>query len=155
MIESTLPSPNIGSRGYHLRRVSAQSISQLEVSAQSYTGGVHPDAATLKAFFTACANACDAMITPTTAPTNTAVPTITGTPKVGVALTGANGTWTGSPTLSKQWVVGGFDVPGQTMDTYTPTALDAGKTVRLRVRGTNRGGNASAVSVLTAVVAAA
>lgn len=155
MIESALPSPKIGARGYHLRRIAAQSISQLEVSARAYTGGVHPDAATLKAFFTACADALTPITVATTAPTNTVVPTITGTPQVGVALTGANGTWTGSPELSKQWVVGGFDVPGQTLATYTPTAADAGKTVRLRVRGTNRGGEATAVSVLTAVVAAA
>lgn len=62
MREDNLPSPNIGSRGFHLRRVAAQSISQLQVVAPNYANGKHPQAATLKAFFLACAAACDPMI---------------------------------------------------------------------------------------------
>lgn len=56
MRESDLPSPNIGARGFHLRRVAAQAISQLEVVAPAY-GGTHPEAQALADFFTACANA--------------------------------------------------------------------------------------------------
>lgn len=58
MRESDLPSPNIGARGYHLRRIAANAISQLQVSAPSYPGGKHPEGSTLRAFFSACANAC-------------------------------------------------------------------------------------------------
>ncbi|WP_448500710.1 hypothetical protein [Sphingomonas sp.] len=57
MRETDLPSPNVGARGFHLRRVASQAISQIEVSAPSYTGGKHPDASSLRAFFSACADA--------------------------------------------------------------------------------------------------
>lgn len=56
MRESDLPSPGIGGKGYHLRRIAAAAISQLQVSAPGY-GGTHPDASELRAFFSACANA--------------------------------------------------------------------------------------------------
>lgn len=61
MREATLPSPNIGARGFHLRRVAAQAISQVEVIAAHYPDGKHPDASALRAFFSACANACEAL----------------------------------------------------------------------------------------------
>lgn len=57
MRESDLPSPSIGGKGYHLRRIAANAISQLEISAPAY-GGTHPDATKLRAFFSACADAC-------------------------------------------------------------------------------------------------
>jgi hypothetical protein len=53
MRETDLPSPGVGGKGHHLRRVAANCISQLEVSAPHYAGGVHPNATTLAAFFTA------------------------------------------------------------------------------------------------------
>jgi len=59
MRESDLPSPNIGSRGFQLRRSAAQAISQLEVIAPNYPDGKHPEAGSLKAFFLACATACE------------------------------------------------------------------------------------------------
>lgn len=58
MRETSLPSPDIGGKGHHLRRIAAQAISQLEVVAPNYPGGLHPSATTLRAFFSACANAC-------------------------------------------------------------------------------------------------
>jgi hypothetical protein len=61
MRETALPSPNIGSRGYHLRRVATQVISQLEVAATFYPDGKHPAAATLADFFTAAKAAVDAI----------------------------------------------------------------------------------------------
>lgn len=57
MRESSLPSPDIGGKGHHLRRIAAQAISQLEVVAPKYAGGKHPSATKLRAFFSACANA--------------------------------------------------------------------------------------------------
>jgi hypothetical protein len=56
MRETALPSPNIGGRGHHLRRVAAQAISQIEVIAPNYPGGLHPQATDLRNFFIACAN---------------------------------------------------------------------------------------------------
>lgn len=57
MREFDLPSPNIGGKGHHLRRIAAQAISYLQVNAPAY-GGTHPNANPLRAFFSACADAC-------------------------------------------------------------------------------------------------
>jgi hypothetical protein len=54
MIEATLPSPDTGSKGYHLRRVAVNVINQLDMVASSYPLGQHPGAAKLAAFFDAC-----------------------------------------------------------------------------------------------------
>ncbi len=62
MRETDLPSPNIGSRGYHLRRVASLALSQMEIAAPYYQNGKHPDAAALKAFFVACADAVTPMV---------------------------------------------------------------------------------------------
>lgn len=59
MREASLPSPGIGNRGYHLRRVAANSISDIEKSARAYAGGTHPKASQLRAFFIACADALE------------------------------------------------------------------------------------------------
>lgn len=56
MREKSLPSPGIGSCGYHLRRVAAKAISQIETAARHYAGGKHPEATQLRAFFSACAD---------------------------------------------------------------------------------------------------
>lgn len=72
MIEASLPSPNVGARGYHLRRIAAAVISQLEVTAISYPNGVSPSAAEVKAFFDACSAAA--------ATTGKAIPAMTVTP---------------------------------------------------------------------------
>lgn len=57
MRETDLPSPGIGGKGHHLRRIAANAISQLQVVAPNYPLGQHPSATTLRAFFSACANA--------------------------------------------------------------------------------------------------
>jgi hypothetical protein len=61
MREASLPSPNCGQRGYHLRRIAAQAISQLEVVAPNYPDGKHPAASELRNFFSFCANALAAI----------------------------------------------------------------------------------------------
>lgn len=55
MREFDLPSPNIGSKGYHLRRVAANAVSYIQVNAKAF-GGTHPNATALRAFFSACAD---------------------------------------------------------------------------------------------------
>lgn len=94
-----------------------------------------------------------ATATVTAAPVNTAVPTISGTPKVGTALTATTGTWTGTPTptYAYQWKVGGTNA-GTNAATYTPVASDAGKTVTVTVTATNSAGTATANSTATAAV---
>lgn len=56
MREASLPSPGIGSCGYHLRRVAAKAISQVQSAARHYPDGKHPEATQLRAFFSACAD---------------------------------------------------------------------------------------------------
>jgi len=59
MQEASLPSPDIGAKGYHLRRMAANVISQLEIVAMSYPNGAAPGASKVVAFF----NACSAKVT--------------------------------------------------------------------------------------------
>ncbi|HVP03108.1 MAG TPA: hypothetical protein VMT10_11105 [Solirubrobacteraceae bacterium] len=96
-------------------------------------------------------------------PLNTVLPSISGTAKDGQTLTAANGTWTGTPTISfsYQWRrcdsagTGCSDIAGATASTYTQTPADVGSTIRVVVTGTNAGGTSSATSAQTSVVAAA
>lgn len=56
MRESDLLSPGIGPHGFHLRRIAAKAISYIEVNGPKHAGGKHPDATTLRAFFSQCAD---------------------------------------------------------------------------------------------------
>ncbi len=95
------------------------------------------------------------------APTNTTLPSITGTTKVGETLTAQNGTWTNNPTAFQyQWQrcggAGGgcANVAGAVEKTYLLTAADAGRTMRVRVLAVNADGANAARSNPTAVVTA-
>lgn len=55
MKEAALPSPGVGSKSMHLRRIAANAISALEVTAPKYANGSHPAAEDLVDFFEACA----------------------------------------------------------------------------------------------------
>ncbi len=97
-----------------------------------------------------------------TAPSNTAVPAITGTAAEGQVLAASAGTWTNAPTsftyLWHSCDSGGANcaaIGGATSSTYTLVAADAGKTLRVVVTATNAAGSAAASSVQTAVVQAA
>jgi hypothetical protein len=97
------------------------------------------------------------------APSNTTVPTISGTTQVGSALTTSNGTWNGTTPLSYayQWrrcdASGGncSDISGATANSYTLTSADQGNTVRAVVTAKNTDGSDNATTVPTAVVTAA
>ncbi|GAA4696173.1 M1 family aminopeptidase [Nocardioides conyzicola] len=70
---------------------------------------------------------------------DTPVPTITGTPKVGVALTAVPGTWDDGVELTYQWLADGTPVDGATGTTYTPGAGKVGAVVTVAVTGTKTG----------------
>src|SRR5581483_1492315 len=96
----------------------------------------------------------------TVAPSNSAVPVITGTAAVGQQLSASTGSWNGTAplTYSYRWQrcdsSGCVDV-GSNAATYTPTSADAGATIRVIVTATNSAGSASATSTPTAAVTAA
>jgi len=83
----------------------------------------------------------------TDAPTNTVLPTITGTPQVGGTLTCNPGTWTGSPGLTYQWRANGTNIASNaTSSTYVPIAAQVGKTLDCVVTGTNAQGSITAIA---------
>ncbi len=96
------------------------------------------------------------------APANTALPSISGTPEDGQTLTGANGTWTGTPpiTYSYQWrrcdLAGGScaNIGGATSSTYSLVPADIGSRLRLVVTATNGEGPVSATSAASPAVEA-
>lgn len=57
MQDYELPSPDIGGKGFHLRRIAANAITQNEISALNYTGGVHPSRTVFAKFFASCLDA--------------------------------------------------------------------------------------------------
>jgi hypothetical protein len=91
-------------------------------------------------------------------PRNTAVPTVSGTPKVGEELSASPGSWTGSPTsYAYQWqrcdadAVTCFDAPGATGQTYGVRSVDVGFRLRVEVTAKNARGSTMAVSAPTDV----
>lgn len=91
----------------------------------------------------------------TQTPTNTVLPTISGTVKVGSTLTAKNGTWVGFPvptfTYKWQYLNGASysDISLATASTYKVTAALTGKKIRVQVTGTNSVTNATANSADT------
>lgn len=67
-------------------------------------------------------------------------PALSGTGRIGVAVTVLPGTWSGVPALAFQWLAGGVAIAGATGTTYTPVAADDRKELVCRVTATNSGG---------------
>ncbi|MFA5192136.1 MAG: hypothetical protein WC740_15520, partial [Verrucomicrobiia bacterium] len=97
------------------------------------------------------------------APSNTAVPTITGTAQVDVQLTAVEGTYAGYPTPSHaswQWQVsddgatGWSDISSATSSTYTPVSADEGKYLRAKEGQSNIVGTVHAYSAATGAIEA-
>jgi len=97
------------------------------------------------------------------APTNTAIPVITGTARTGETLTSSKGSWTSSPTASTtytyQWkradTVGGSytNITSATDRTYDVTNADIDKFIKVSVVATNSiGASSAALSAATSVV---
>lgn len=98
----------------------------------------------------------------TTAPSNTAPPTISGTARIGEALTASQGTWSGTTPLTYAYQWQRCDkngascnaITGATSASYTLTSNDMNNTLRVRVTASNSAGSSSSTSVPSAVVAA-
>lgn len=94
------------------------------------------------------------------APVVGTAPAITGTPKVGTALTTTPAVWSGvpEPTVTRVWeksTNGGSTwtpISGATGLSYTPVAADAGATIRVTETATNDSGTASSSSAATTAV---
>lgn len=132
MKEASLPSPGVGSKSMHLRRIAANALSALEVVAPKYSGSSHPSAAGLATFFTACATAATEIskITPVLSFTGAAgSTTIAGTAtnqtvltkggSAGAATYGSSAT--GVATVSGTGLVTGV-APGTAVITVTVAA---------------------------------
>ncbi|PPF82421.1 hypothetical protein C5B96_08970 [Subtercola sp. Z020] len=85
---------------------------------------------------------------------STAVPTITGTAKVGQVVTANPGTWGPAPvTFTYQWYRDGAAITGSTAATRTVHANDVGKKLTVRVTGAKSGyASTSTTSAPTATV---
>jgi hypothetical protein len=88
------------------------------------------------------------------APTNTATPTITGTPAAGQALTCSNGSWTGEPSLkfTYQWLHNGSAISGANGSIYGVQTSDQGASLTCKVTASNKYGTASVTSAAVFVV---
>ena len=94
------------------------------------------------------------------APVNTSAPTISGSVIENQTLTANEGTWTNQPTaFAYQWLrcdVAGnacIEIGGATTKTYKLLAADIGKTMRVRISGSNNDGATAVTSGQTATVA--
>jgi serine protease len=67
------------------------------------------------------------------------IPTVSGTKKVGYALTAAPGSWTAGTTLKYQWYRSGVAIIGATASKYALGSADLGKTMKVRVTGSKAG----------------
>lgn len=85
-------------------------------------------------------------------PVNSVLPAITGTPTSGQTLSCSTGTWTKSPTFSRQWLRNGVAISGATGATYVLGAPDVGATIRCAVVALNAGVQAVATSLATAAI---
>lgn len=89
------------------------------------------------------------------APTNSALPAISGVAQVGAVLTAWPGIWVNSPGFTYAWKADGVAIPGATDQTYTPVVGQIGDVISVVVTGSNSAGTAPAESTGTAAVIAA
>ena len=89
------------------------------------------------------------------APTNYALPVVSGTTTVGQTLSSTTGGWNGypAPTYAYQWVRGVSNIGGATSATYPLVDADYNNTIKVIVTATNSAGSANATSNATATIA--
>jgi CHRD domain/Ig domain of plant-specific actin-binding protein len=96
-------------------------------------------------------------------PTESSLPTISGTVQAGHTLTASSGTWGGATpiTYAYEWQLcnsagtGCGAINGAASQNYVVSGSDAGKTIRVQVTATNSDGTNQALSAATATAAAA
>ena len=104
-----------------------------------------------------------AAVRTTASPSNSTLPTISGTARSGQTLTAASGSWSGTTPISYsyQWQRCNSSgsscgtIAGATNQNYVASSGDVGKTVRVQVTATNADGSNQALSAATGTVAAA
>ena len=67
------------------------------------------------------------------------VPTVSGTAKVGSVLTAVSGVWDSGVTLAYKWLLNGVEISGANAASYTPTPVQAGERISVRVTGSKAG----------------
>ncbi|MET0029467.1 MAG: FG-GAP-like repeat-containing protein [Candidatus Thiodiazotropha sp.] len=95
-----------------------------------------------------------------TAPVNSVLPVISGTPAVGNALSASSGTWTDADgdglSYTYQWLADAVAIAGATASSYTLTPAEAHTTITVRVTASDgQGGSTNALSAGTAISNAA
>ena len=72
---------------------------------------------------------------------NTQLPTITGTPQVGVRLTASRGAWSPGPgtDITRKWYADGAPIAGATGRSFTPTAAQKGLRITVATTATRSG----------------
>jgi len=117
-------------------------------------------------FVLACAAAVPTLIVAATslgqasaAPSNTSLPSISGSARDGSLLRASHGSWAGSPTsYAYQWLwcdaqAGNCaSITGATSDQYTIVTADVGHRLKVQVTATNSSGSGVAISRPTGVV---
>ncbi len=96
------------------------------------------------------------------APSNTALPTISGTAQPAATLSAASGTWSGTSPFGFSYAWSRCDkngaacavISGASSSTYVIQDADVGKTVRVAVTASNSDGSAQASSAATPVIGA-
>ena len=138
-------------RTYTLVGADSANTMRVRVSATNADGSASAESAQ---------TAVVAPATSSSAPRNTAPPTISGTPRVGEELTAQDGTWTANPTtFAYQWqrcdadVATCTNVVGANGKTYGVRLADLGYRLRVAVTARNARGSATANSAITALVA--
>jgi hypothetical protein len=77
---------------------------------------------------------------PVAPPANDVPPAITGSLFQGGTLTGQEGTWSGAPVFTYQWLRDGVEIAGEDEITYVTQIADVGTVISLRETATNGGG---------------
>lgn len=95
-------------------------------------------------------------------PSDTTLPSISGTPQAGQNLTSSTGSWSGNPTnYAYQWQdcdtngANCSSIAGASASSYAPQGKDVGHTLRVAVTASNGSGSGTAMSAVTSTVTAA
>jgi hypothetical protein len=88
------------------------------------------------------------------APVLLRAPQLSGTGRIGTALTADPGLWSGTPapSLTLNWQRDGADIPGASGTGYVPGPADDLRAIRCRVTATNAAGTASAVTAAVTAI---